>query len=56
MLKVILGGYPSNPFCTVNPFRKGHEDSDAWLAHEALKVLSDPDVNPVMIVAENVTS
>ena len=23
-LKVILGGYPCNPFCTVNPFRKGY--------------------------------
>ena len=55
-LKVILGGYPCNPFCTVNPFRKGYDDPAAWLAHEALKILGNPDVNPDMMVAETVAS
>ena len=56
LLKVILAGYSCNPFCTVNPFRKGHDDPAAWLAHEALKILDGPNVNPDMVIAENATS
>ena len=56
MLEVMIGRYPYNPFCTVNRFRKDHEDPAAWLAYEALKILGDPDVNLDMVVAENVTS
>ena len=55
-LKVMLGEYPCNPFCTVSPFRKGHEDPSAWPAYETLKILDDPDVNPDMMITENVTS
>ena len=56
MLKVMLRGYPCNLFCTVNRFRKGHEDPAAWLVPGALKLLDDPNKNPDMIVAETVTS
>ena len=32
-----------------------YEGPAAWPAHEALKILDDPDVNPGMMMAENVT-
>ena len=40
----------------MNHFRKGHEDHTAWLGHEAPKIADDPDVNPDMMIAENVAN
>ena len=44
-LVIVFGGYPCQGYSAANRGRRGAEDPRSWLLLEALKVLSQPDLN-----------
>ena len=44
-LVIVFGGYPCQGYSAANRDRRGAEDPRSWLLLEALKVLSQPDLN-----------